>query len=246
MSALSIRFTDVTMQFEPPLVPATLLKRYKRFLADVRLADGREVTAHVANPGAMTGVKDEGLSIWLQPATNPARKLKYSWILVDEGPEKLSGVDTSLPNKLVGEALRAGQIPELRNYATITPEQKYGENSRIDFLLTHDGLPDAYVEVKNVHLCRTQGLAEFPDSVTARGAKHLNELSKIAQSGKRAVMFYLVQRTDCQSFALAQDIDPTYKAAFDTALSNGVEALVYDCKISTQEISVGRAIRLSP
>jgi len=149
------------MQFEPPLIPARLIRRYKRFLADVILSDGNEVTAHVANPGAMTGVKNEGLEIWLQPATNPKRKLKYSWILADQGTQGLSGVDTSLPNKIVGEALRAGHITELSDYKDVIPEQKYGENSRIDFLLRQTGLSDAYVEVKNVHLSRKSGLAEF-------------------------------------------------------------------------------------
>jgi len=192
------------MQFEPPLIPARLIRRYKRFLADVILSDGNEVTAHVANPGAMTGVKNEGLEIWLQPATNPKRKLKYSWILADQGTQGLSGVDTSLPNKIVGEALRAGHITELSDYKDVIPEQKYGENSRIDFLLRQTGLSDAYVEVKNVHLSRKSGLAEFPDSVTTRGAKHLRELAEVARSGNRAIMMFLIQRSDAKSFSLAR------------------------------------------
>jgi len=159
-------YTDWPMQFEPPLIPARLIRRYKRFLADVLLEDGQEVVAHVANPGAMTGLKDEGQKIWLQPATNPARKLKYSWILAEHNEGSFTGVDTSLPNKIVADALKAGLIPELSAYTTIKPEQKYGENSRIDFLLTQETFPDAYIEVKSVTLSRTSGLAEFPDSVT--------------------------------------------------------------------------------
>ncbi len=234
------------MQFEPPLIRARLIRRYKRFLADVILEDGREVTAHVANPGAMTGVKDEGLVIWLQPSNNPKRKLKYSWILADQEDQGLSGVDTSLTNKIVGEALRAGAIPELSAYSDIIPEQKYGENSRIDFLLRHWDLEDAYVEVKNVHLSRQPGLAEFPDSVTTRGAKHLRELADVARSGKRAVMLYVIQRVDSQRFRLAGDIDPAYSEAFKVATQAGVEVLVYDCAITTSEITLGRPIPFEP
>lgn len=230
------------MLFEPPLERATLIRRYKRFLSDVILADGREVTAHVANPGAMTGLKDEGLPIWVQPAANPKRKLKFSWILAEHNDGHLSGVDTSLPNKLVGEALAKGHIPELSDYETITPEQKYGEASRIDFLLTGDNKADLYLEIKNVHLSRQVGLAEFPDSVTARGAKHLGELARMAQSGARAVMLYVIQRTDCENFTLASDIDPTYAAEFEAARAAGLEVFVYDCEISPTSIGLGKTI----
>lgn len=232
------------MKFEPPLIPATLIRRYKRFLADVRLETGQELTAHIANPGAMTGFKDEGLRVWLQPATNPARKLKYSWILAQTGDGHFTGLDTSLPNKIVGKALHAGQIPSLAQYKTITPEQKYGQNSRIDFLLTQNGHPDTYVEVKSVTLSRQTGLAEFPDSVTARGAKHLEELSEMVRTGKRAVMLYLIQRSDCDRFALAADIDPNYAQAFGQARAAGVEILAYRTNISTTQITVAEPVEL--
>jgi len=230
------------MQFEPPLRPATLIRRYKRFLADVILEDGSEVTAHVANPGAMTGLKDEGRRIWVQPATNPARKLKYSWIMVDLGNETMTGVDTSLPNKIVGEALRSGEVNALAAYSEIIAEQKYGENSRIDFLLRENGLPDAYVEVKSVTFSRTQKLAEFPDSATERGTKHLRELAQVAKTGQRAVMFYLIQRNDCSSFEIAADIDAAYSDAFKDARKAGVEVLVYDCELKPSHINLGQPI----
>lgn len=230
------------MQFEPPLVRATLIRRYKRFLADVKLEDGQELTVHVANPGAMTGVKDPGLTVWLQPATNPKRKLKFSWMLVEHGPSHFSGVDTTLANKIVAEALAAGKFDDLQAYDQIRPEQKYNQNARIDFLLSGTGQQDLFLEVKNVHLSRKTGLAEFPDSVTARGKKHLDALTNVIRSGARARMIYVVQRTDVSNFALAGDIDPAYAAAFDRAISAGLEVAVYDCQIDPDHITLGERL----
>ena len=230
------------MEFERPLVPGRLIRRYKRFLADVELEDGREVTAHCANPGSMLGLNMPGLKVWLEPNDDPKRKLKFSWKLV-ELDSGLAGIDTSVPNKVVAEALAARQIPELDAYTTIRPEQKYGKNSRIDFLLTGDGRPDAYVEVKNVHLMRTPGLAEFPDSVTARGAKHLADLADEVARGNRAVMLYIVQMQGPDRFDLARDIDPAYGAAFDIAASQGVEVLVWRCMFDTNRITLECPIR---
>ncbi|WP_170571511.1 DNA/RNA nuclease SfsA [Ruegeria atlantica] len=226
------------MRFETPLVPARLIRRYKRFLADCTLEDGREVTAHCANPGSMMGLAEPGERIWLEPNDNPKKKLKYGWRLVDHENGHFTGVDTSVPNKALRAALEAGEIPELAAYDTIRPEVKYGENSRIDFLLTQPGLPDAYVEVKSVTLSRQPGLAEFPDSVTARGTKHLGELAAMAAQGHRAIMLYLVQRTDCDQFTLAVDIDPAYAAAFQAAQIQGVERLVYGTRISPEGVWV--------
>lgn len=229
------------MDFETPLIPARLLRRYKRFLADAELEDGREITAHIANPGAMLGHKEPGLKIWLEPNNNPKRKLKFAWRLVEDAAGAFTGVDTSLPNRIVKEALQARKIPELKNYATFRSEVKYGENSRIDFLLSEEDT-EIYLEVKSVTLMRQAGLAEFPDSVTKRGAKHLDELADMVKQGHRAIMFYLVQRTDARSVTLAQDIDPTYAEAFDRAMDTGVEVLAYDCDITPKSITLGRRL----
>ncbi len=229
------------MRFETPLVPARLIRRYKRFLADCRLEDGREVTAHCANPGSMMGLAEPGEKIWLEPNDDPKKKLKYGWRLVDHENGHFTGVDTSVPNKALRATLEAREIPELSAYETVRPEVKYGENSRIDFLLSQPGLPDAYVEVKSVTLSRQAGLAEFPDSVTARGTKHLGELAAMAAQGHRAIMLYLVQRTDCDRFALATDIDPAYAAAFEAAI--GVERFVVGTRITPEGVWVEPARR---
>ncbi|WP_425099854.1 DNA/RNA nuclease SfsA [Tropicibacter sp. S64] len=230
------------MRFQSELIPATLLRRYKRFLADCLLADGTEITAHVANPGSMLGLKDEGLKIWLEPNDDPRKKLKYAWRLVDHGGGHFTGVDTGVPNRMLKAALMAGEVPGLDGYDLVRPEVKYGENSRIDFLLTGAGRPDAYVEVKSVTLSRKPGLAEFPDSVTARGTKHLHELATMAQTGHRAVMLYLVQRTDCAEVTLASDIDPAYTEACTKARATGVEILCFNCGISPEGVTLGKPL----
>ena len=228
------------MRFPTPLIPATLIQRYKRFLADCRLEDGREVTAHCANPGSMLGLAEPGMRIWLEPNDDPKKKLKYGWRLVEHASGDFTGVDTSVPNRALKAALEAGQIAAFAAYSEVRAEVKYGQNSRIDFLLRGEGLPDAYVEVKSVTLSRQPGLAEFPDSVTARGAKHLRELGDMAKAGHRAVMLYLVQRTDCDRFALAADIDPTYAAEFKAAAARGVERLVIGTQISPEGVEVSQ------
>lgn len=227
------------MRFETPLVPARLIRRYKRFLADCRIDDGREVTAHCANPGSMLGLAEPDQKVWLEPNDDPKKKLKFGWRLSEHENGHFTCVDTSLANRVVREALVSRSIAPLSGYETVRPEVKYGKSSRIDFLLTQPGLPDAYVEVKSVTLCRTGDLAEFPDSVTARGTKHLNELADMAQAGHRAVMLYLVQRTDCHRFGLAQDIDPAYAASFHAAQSRGIDTLCWRTHISEQGIELG-------
>ncbi|MEO9685795.1 MAG: DNA/RNA nuclease SfsA [Tateyamaria sp.] len=233
------------MRFQTELVPATLIRRYKRFLADCRLEDGREVVAHCANPGSMMGLADPGMRIWLEPNDDPKKKLKFGWRLIEHDNGHFTGVDTSVPNRALRAAFEAGEVPGFQEYATVRPEQKYGTNSRIDFLLQGDGLPDAYVEVKSVTLSRTAGLAEFPDSVTARGAKHLGELAAMAQAGHRAVMLYLVQRTDCDRFALAADIDPAYAAAYRSASQSGVETMCLGTYITPEGVDVANPILIA-
>lgn len=230
------------MNFATPLIPATLIRRYKRFLADCQLPDGQEITAHCANPGSMMGLAEPGMRVWLEQNDDPKKKLNYGWRLVDHENGHFTGVDTSVPNRALRASLEAGDIAELAAYKSVRPEVKYGENSRIDFLLTQPGLRDCYVEVKSVTLCRQPGLAEFPDSVTKRGTKHLGELTNMVQQGHRSVMLYLVQRTDCQRFQLAADIDPAYAAAFVEAQTAGVERLIYTTNISPQEITLGSTI----
>ncbi len=230
------------MRFPTPLVPGRLIRRYNRFLSDVALESGETVVAHCPNPGSMLGLKDPGLRVWLEPNDDPKRKLNYGWRLAELGGGHWSGIDTAVPNRVVREALEARAVPELAAYGTVRPEVKFGEKSRVDFLLRESGLPDAYVEVKNVHLRRAGDLAEFPDSVTARGAKHLRELAKMVAAGHRAVMFYLIQRTDCARFALADDIDPAYAAAYEAAAVAGVEMIAYGTRISPEGVWLGPAI----
>ena len=233
------------MQFQTPLVRATLIRRYKRFLADIRLPDGAEVTAHCPNPGAMLGLADPGMAIWVEPNDDPKKKLKYGWRLVELPDGRLAGIDTGVPNRVVGEALAARAIPALGAYTNIRAEVTYGKNSRIDFLAQADGLPDAYVEVKNVHLRRDGTRAEFPDSVTKRGAKHLQELSDMVAEGHRAVMLYLVQRDDCDFLGFAHDLDPGYAAAVTQAHGAGVEMLCHGTTITTGGVSIGPELRIS-
>jgi sugar fermentation stimulation protein A len=232
------------MRFQTDLVPARLIRRYKRFLADCTLDDGTEITAHCANPGSMMGLAEPGTLVWLEPNNDPKKKLNYGWRLVDHENGHFTGVDTSLPNRVLRVALESREIAALSAYTAVQPEVKYGENSRVDFLLRGDGLPDAYVEVKSVTLCRTPALAEFPDSVTARGTKHMNDLAQVARMGHRAVLLYLVQRTDCAFVDIAHDIDPKYAAAHADATKAGVETLCIGTQISTQGITVAAPLAL--
>lgn len=230
------------MRFSRDLVRGRLLRRYKRFLADVALeAGGEEVTAHCANPGSMMGLATPGATVYLSPSDNPKRKLAWSWELV-EADGALVGINTAHPNTLVEEALVAGAIPALSGFARLEREVKYGRNSRIDLLLTEADGRRVFVEVKNVHLMRAPGLAEFPDSVTARGAKHLVEMADMVAEGARAAMVYLVQRPDCDRLRLAADIDAAYAAAFAAARARGVEAYAIGCRVTPQEIVAERPV----
>lgn len=225
------------MRFSAPLKSARLIKRYKRFLADVRLDDGGLVTAHCPNPGSMMGLKDPGLRCWVSVHDDPRRKLKYTLELV-EADGALVAMNTQNPNTIAEEGIRAGRIAPLAGYGSLRREVRYGENSRIDLLLEDEARPPAWVEVKNCHLMRTPGLAEFPDSVTTRGAKHLGELSRRVEAGDRAVQLFIVQRPDCTRLSPARDLDPAYAQALESAAKAGVEILAYGCEIDQDGVEL--------
>lgn len=233
--------TRRTMDFAQPLRRGQLLKRYKRFLADVRFDDGGEAVVHVPNPGAMLGLSDPGLTVWLSHNPSPTRKLAHTLELVEvEG--RLVGVNTMHPNRLAAEALKANTLPELSGYDQIRPEVAYGEKSRVDFLLEATGRPKCWLEIKNVHLSRIEGLAEFPDCVAARSSRHLRELSAMVAKNDRAVVLFIIQRTDCNQFAPAADLDPGFAKAFVEAQKAGVEFLAYDCELTPQRIILNRRL----
>jgi sugar fermentation stimulation protein A len=235
------------MKFSAPLLRGRLIKRYKRFLADVILDSGETVTTTCPNTGSMIGLLAPGSIVWLSESDNPTRKYKHTWELVEAqfgDVREIVGINTNHPNKLVTEAIEAKRIKELTGYGSLRREVKYGHNSRIDILLEDAKKGLCYVEIKNVHMMRRHGRAEFPDSVTERGAKHLAEMSDMVASGHRAVMVYLIQIGSSKSFELARDIDPAYGAAFDKARACGVEAIAYRCRISPEEIAVDRSVKL--
>ena len=223
------------MNFDPPLVPATLVQRYKRFLFDAVLDDGTPITGSCPNTGSMRGLTTPGSRIWISEHDGPLRKHRHRLELV-EADDTVVGINTGLPNRLAEEAIRAGLVADLATYPVVERERKYGRNSRIDLLLSGPDRPVAYVEVKNVHFRRVAGLAEFPDTVTLRGAKHLEELGDMAEAGHRAIMLYLIQRDDCARFRICDDLDPAYAAAYRRARGRGVEAYAVKCAVSPLHI----------
>ena len=232
------------MLFPTPLLEGRLVRRYQRFLADVETADGL-VTAHCPNTGSMLGCKDAGMRVWLSPAANPARKLAWTWELVETAPGVIVGVHTGRSNALVREAIEAGAVPELTGYPTLRPEQRYGEGSRIDLLLQAPGRPDCYVEVKNVTAAVEGGVGYFPDAVTARGAKHLRELAAMVAAGHRAVLVFCVQRGDVAEVRPADHIDPAYGRALRDALAAGVEVLALGATVTPQAIALTRRLAVT-
>ena len=228
----------------PSLLEGRLVRRYQRFLADVETAGGH-VTAHCPNTGSMLGCKDAGMRVWLSPAANPARKLAWTWELVETAPGVIVGVHTGRSNALVREAIEAGAVPELTGYPTLRPERKYGEGSRIDLLLQAPGRPDCYVEVKNVTAAVEGGVGYFPDAVTARGAKHLRELAAMVAAGHRAVLVFCVQRGDVAEVRPADHIDPAYGRALRDALAAGVEVLALGATVTPQAIALTRRLAVT-
>ncbi len=236
------------MRFPSPLQRGRLIKRYKRFLSDVLLDDGRTITAACPNTGAMLGLTAPGATVWLSKSDSATRKYAYTWELIEtdlgHGPA-IVGINTNHPNRLVGEAIEARRIKPLAGYGSLRREVKYGEASRIDILLEDAKKGLCYVEIKNVHLMREPGVAEFPDCVTARGAKHLRELTQMAAEGHRAVMLFLIQRADAKRFQLARDLDPAYGEAFALAARAGVEAMAFSCAMSPEEIALDAPVQMS-
>jgi sugar fermentation stimulation protein A len=229
------------MLLPQPMAHGRLVARYKRFFADVALDDGRLVTAHCPNPGAMLGLNTPGLGAWVSPADGAKRKLAWNLELV-EADGGLVGINTLHPNRLVAEALAADAIAELTGYGVHRREVRMGEASRVDFVLEEPGRPSCWLEVKNCHLNRGGGLAEFPDCVAARSARHLRELTARVAEGARAVQLFVIQRTDCDRFAACADLDPAYAAGLLAAAAAGVEVLCYGCDISVQDIRIARRL----
>lgn len=225
------------MRFQTPLEPAVLIRRYKRFLADCRLPDGREVVAHVANPGAMTGLAQDGLRVWLEPNDDPKKKLKWAWRLAELPEGGMACVDTGVANRVVREALESGAL-RFGDYPQWRAEVAYGEKSRVDFLLEGPA-GRLWLEVKSVTLARQAGLAEFPDTVTARGARHMGELAAKVAEGDRAGLLFVVMRDDCTAVSVAADIDPAYARAVAEARAAGVEIFAHRADLSPAGVTLG-------
>jgi len=230
------------MIFDSPLIKGTLIQRYKRFLADITLEDGSQITAHCANTGAMTGCAPTGANVWISVSDNPKRKYPHSWQLVELKSDVLACINTGLTNKVAGEAILQGRIAELSGFDTCQSEVPYGEEkSRIDFLLTYKQ-QKVYVEVKHVTLSLQEGVASFPDAVTARGQKHLRELIEQVRGGHRAVLLFIIMRTDVTLVEPADSVDPEYGRLLRQAQEEGVEILAYGTSITPYEINVTNAI----
>ena len=227
------------MIFKDKLLQGTLIKRYKRFLADIKF-NNKTITAHCPNSGSMMGLLDQNNKVWFSKSTNPKRKLKYTLEII-QVKKKLIGVNTLLANKIVLEALKLKRINIFANYNDIKSEVKFSDNTRFDFLISNKK-NKSFLEVKNVTLFREKNIAEFPDSITSRGTKHLNELINATKKGYQSFILYLIQREGCDSFKVAEDIDCNYKVAFDKALKNGVKLLCYDCKLTNEEIKLNNQI----
>ena len=227
------------MKFNKKLLQGTLIKRYKRFFADIKYKN-KIITAHCPNSGSMMGLLDKGNKVWFSISNNPKRKLKYTLEIIEVKNEKV-GINTLLTNKIVFEALSNKKIDTLIKFKNIKPETKFSDKTRFDFFLSNDK-EKCFLEVKNVTLLREKKIAEFPDAITSRGTKHLNELGNAIKKGYQSYILYLIQREDCDSFKIAKDIDEDYRIAFVKALKNGVKILCYDCKLNSEEIKLNKQI----
>ncbi len=232
------------MKFDPPLQPATLIRRYKRFLADVEMPNGETLTVHTPNTGAMTGCADPGSTVWLRDADNPKRKYRYSWEVTENLQGVMVGVHTGIVNALVKEGIQSGVITALQGYESLRQEVRYGEEgSRIDLLLSgHADGRDCYVEIKNVTTCDHENFGYFPDAVSTRASKHLRELMAMAAQGQRAVILFCVQRGDVAQVRPADEIDSLYGETLRQALANGVEALAYRARVTAEEVVLEKAL----
>ena len=227
------------MKFKVRLLQGALIKRYKRFFIDIKYKN-KIITAHCPNSGSMMGLLDRGNKAWFSLSDNPKRKLKYTLEMIEVKNKKV-GINTLLTNKIVLEALKHKKINSLNKFNHIKTESKFSDGTRFDFLLSNDK-EKCFLEVKNVTLLRENKIAEFPDAITSRGTKHLNELCNAKKKGYQSYILYLIQRENCDSFKIAKDIDEEYKIAFSKALKSGVKILCYDCKLNSEEIKLNKQI----
>ena len=227
------------MKFKERLLQGALIKRYKRYFIDIKYKN-KIITAHCPNSGSMMGLLDRGNKAWFSLSDNPKRKLKYTLEMIEVKNKKV-GINTLLTNKIVLEALKHKKINSLNKFNHIKTESKFSDGTRFDFLLSNDK-EKCFLEVKNVTLLRENKIAEFPDAVTSRGTKHLNELCNAKKKGYQSYILYLIQRENCDSFKIAKDIDEKYKIAFTKALKTGVKILCYDCKLNSEEIKLNKQI----
>jgi sugar fermentation stimulation protein A len=230
------------MNFKNKLISGLLIKRYKRFFVDVKV-DNQILTAHCPNTGSMYGLLKKGNKVWISKSDNPKRKLKYTLEIIEDNKSKV-GVNTHSTNKIVLDALQNNLIKEFNYISEIKPETKFGKNTRFDFLVINKN-NKAFVEVKNVTLSRKKGLAEFPDAVTTRGLKHINELENAGKKNYKIFIIFLIQRNDCEVFTIAKDIDPDYAKALKLAVKNKLNILCYDCKFSSKGIKLNKQIKIN-
>ena len=229
------------MNFKNKLISGLFIKRYKRFFVDIKI-NNKIITAHCPNTGSMHGLLKKGNKVWISKSNNPNRKLKYTLEIIEDNNSKV-GVNTHSTNKIVLHALQNNLIDEFGNISEIKSEIKFGLNTRFDFLISNKK-QKAFIEVKNVTLSRQKALAEFPDAVTTRGLKHINELLKASKKNYKIFILYLIQRDDCKLFTIAKDIDPNYATTLEKAVKNKLKILCYDCKFSSKGIKLNNKIKL--